>query len=114
VVIRKNSIGQMQRKSMHEDERHHGRRHHVNCKLLSKPFIIYTDASKKQIGGLITQDKKPLDFFSNKLTDTQHQYPVTEQELLAIMETLKYFKHMLLNHKIIVKTDHKKFRLTLH
>jgi hypothetical protein len=26
---------------------------------------------------------------------------------LAIVETLKYFKHMLLGHKIIVRTDHK-------
>jgi hypothetical protein len=32
---------------------------------------------------------------------------VTEQELLAIAETLKYFKHMLLGHKIVVRTDHK-------
>jgi hypothetical protein len=27
--------------------------------------------------------------------------------LLAISETLKYFKHMLLGHRIIVRTDHK-------
>jgi hypothetical protein len=33
--------------------------------------------------------------------------PVTEQELLAITETLKYYKHMLFGHKIVVKTDHK-------
>ena len=31
----------------------------------------------------------------------------TKQELLAITEMLKYFKHMLYGHKIIVKTDHK-------
>jgi hypothetical protein len=53
-----------------------------------KPFVVYTDASEKQIGGVITQENKPLGFFSKKLTDTQRQYPVTEQELLAIMETL--------------------------
>jgi hypothetical protein len=70
-----------------------------------KPFIIYTNASEKQIGGVVTQDDKPLGFFSKKLTDTQHQYPVTEQELLAIVEMLKYFKHMLLGHAITVKTD---------
>jgi hypothetical protein len=36
-----------------------------------KPFIIYTDTSDKQIGGIITQCDKPLSFFSKKLTDTQ-------------------------------------------
>jgi hypothetical protein len=46
-------------------------------------------------------------FFSKKLTDTQCRYPDTEQELLAIVETLKYFKHMLLRHKIIMRFDHK-------
>jgi hypothetical protein len=41
------------------------------------------------------------------LMDVQQRYPVTEQELLAIVETLKYFRHMLLGHRIIIKTDHK-------
>jgi hypothetical protein len=72
-----------------------------------KPFVIHTDASDKQIGGVVMQDNKPLGFFSKKLTDTQHRYPVTEQELLAIVETIKYFKHMLLGHEIVVHTDHK-------
>jgi hypothetical protein len=73
-----------------------------------KPFIVYTDASEKQIRRVITQEVKPLGYFSRKLTNTQRCYPVTEQELLAITETPKYFKHMLFGHKkIIIKTDHK-------
>jgi transposase InsO family protein len=72
-----------------------------------EPFVVHTDASNKQIGGVITQNNKPLGFFSKKLTDVQRRYPVTEQELLAITETLKYFRHMLLGHRILIKTDHK-------
>jgi hypothetical protein len=72
-----------------------------------KPFHVYTDASESQIGGVIMQENKPLGFFSKKLNQTQKKYPVTEQELLAIVETIKYFKHMLLGHTIIVHTDHK-------
>jgi hypothetical protein len=53
------------------------------------------------------QNEKPLGFFGKKQNEMQKCYPVTEQELLAIVETLKYFKHMLLGHKILVKTDHK-------
>ena len=51
-----------------------------------QPFMVYTDASKKPIGGIVTQNGKPLGFFSRKLSDTQRRYPVTEQELLAITE----------------------------
>ena len=61
----------------------------------SKPFEIYTDASATQLGAVITQDKRPLDFFSRKLSDTQKRYSVTKIELLAIVEALKEFKGML-------------------
>ncbi len=54
-----------------------------------KPFDIYTDASTKQLGSVITQDNRPIAFFSRKLSDPQSKYTVTELELLAIVETLK-------------------------
>ncbi len=73
----------------------------------TQPFFVHTDASSKQIGGVISQNGRPLGFFSKTLTDVQQRYPVTEQELLAIVETLKYFRHMLLGHRIIIQTDHK-------
>jgi hypothetical protein len=73
----------------------------------TKPFIVHTDASSKQIGGVVSQNGRSLGFFSKKLTDDQQRYPITEQELLAIVETLKYFWHMLLGHRIVIKTDHK-------
>jgi hypothetical protein len=53
--------------------------------------------------------KNKSGFFSKKLTKTQQWYPVTEQELLDIVETLKYFCQMILGHKIVVRTDHKNF-----
>ncbi len=61
----------------------------------SKPFEIYTDASSMQSGAVITQDNRPIAFFSRKLSKTQQKYTVTEIELLAIVETLKEFKEML-------------------
>ena len=49
----------------------------------------------------------PLAFFSQKLSPAQQKYSVTEQELLAIIETLKEFKGMLWGQQITVYTDHK-------
>jgi hypothetical protein len=57
----------------------------------TKLFEIYTDASTMQLGAVITQDNRPIAFFSRKLSETQTKYSVTEIELLAIVETLKKF-----------------------
>lgn len=72
----------------------------------AKKFVIYTDASTRQLGGVITQDNRPLAFFSRKLTKAQEKYTVTELELLSIVELLKEFKGMLLGYKVEVWTDH--------
>ena len=73
----------------------------------TKVFEIYTDASMTQLGAVITQDNRPIAFFSRKLSVTQAKYSVTEIELLAIVETLKEFKGMLWGQQIKVYTDHK-------
>jgi hypothetical protein len=48
---------------------------------------IYTDVLSS-----ITQNNRPLVFFSRKLSTVQQKYSVTELELLAIVETLKSSK----------------------
>ncbi len=73
----------------------------------SKPFKVFTDASSTQLGAVITQDNRPIAFFSRKLSKTQQKYSVAEIELLAIMETLKEFKGMLWGKNIKIYTDHK-------
>ncbi len=72
----------------------------------SKVFKIHTDASSKQLGAVITQDNRPIVFFSWKLSNMQHKYSVKEIEVLAIVETLKEFKGMLWGQNIKVFTDH--------
>jgi hypothetical protein len=65
-----------------------------------KVFKIYTDASSKQLGAVITQDNRPIAFFSRKLSNMQHKYSVTKFEPLAIVKTLKEFKGMLWGQSI--------------
>ncbi len=50
-----------------------------------KPFEIYTDASTKQLGAVITQENRPIAIFSRKLFGAQSKYTVTKLELLAIV-----------------------------
>ena len=73
----------------------------------SKPFQIHTDASHYQLGAVISQNGKPIAFYSRKLNDAQTRYTTTERELLSIVETLKEYRNILMGHEIEVYTDHK-------
>ena len=85
----------------------------VGCETLlsypdfNKPFEIHTDASHTQLGAVISQNNKPIAFYSRKLQPAQTQYTITECELLSIVKTHKEFKNILLGQQIVVYTDHK-------
>ena len=72
----------------------------------NKTFDIHTDASKVQLGACISQEGKPIAFYSRKLNPAHTRYTTTERELLSIVETLKEFRNILLGQQIIVHTDH--------
>jgi transposase InsO family protein len=79
--------------------------------LLSYPdfsslFEIHTDASKAQLGSVISQQGHPIAFYSRKLNPAQTNYTTTERELLSIVETLKEFRNILLGQQILIHTDH--------
>ena len=73
----------------------------------NKKFVIHTDASHTQLGAVISQDNKPIAFYSRKLNPAQTRYTTTERELLSIVETLKEFRNILLGQEIEIHTDHK-------
>jgi hypothetical protein len=54
-----------------------------------KVFEIYTDASSKQLGAVVTQDNSPIAFIRWKLSVALYKYSVTKIELLTMVETLK-------------------------
>ena len=66
-----------------------------------KPFKVYTNASKTQVGSVIFQEDnnsqlKPLiTFYSKKLAEAALNYTVIELELMAIVIMLKTFKTFL-------------------
>ena len=69
-------------------------------------FEIHTDASKLQIGTVISQKGKLIAFYSRNMNSAQQNYITTEKELLSIVASLKEFRNILLGHQITVYTDH--------
>ena len=56
---------------------------------------------------MISQEGKPIAFFSRKLNNAQKNYTTTEKELLSIVECIKEFCNILFGYQIIVYSDHK-------
>jgi hypothetical protein len=42
-------------------------------------FYMHADASDKQLGAVITQDEKPIPFYSRKLNSAQQRYTAGEK-----------------------------------
>lgn len=74
-----------------------------NFKLL---FTIFCDASKEGIGAILTQNNQLIACFSRKLQGAEQNYTTSEQEALAIVCALKYWRYWLLGKEIEVYTDH--------
>ena len=72
------------------------------------PFTIHTDASDKQLGAVISQNNKPITFFSGgRLSKAQLNYTTIEKELLSIVECLNQFRGILFGYSINVFSNHK-------
>lgn len=71
------------------------------------PFQLQTDASDVGMGGVLKQNNKLIALYSKKFSAVQQRYTVSEKELLAVIESLKYFKNLIYLSEIEVKTDHK-------
>lgn len=88
---------------------------HPEC---NAKLALVTDASDSAIGAVLQQQKEnswqPLAFFSRKLSSTQLKYSPYDRELLAIYESVKYFRHMVEARDFTIFTDHKPLTYAFH
>ena len=85
----------------------------------NKPLAIYdpkkqtklqTDVSDKTIKTMVFQQRKPLNYYSKRLTPAETNYTIGNKKMFAVVVTLKHWRHLTqkIKHKMLAHIDHKK------
>eukprot|EP00253_Pinus_taeda_P035716 PITA_35716 len=72
---------------------------------LQQPFEVKTDASGYAMGVVLMQKKKTICYHSEKFSQAMINYPTYDKELYALVESVKKWKHYLIDKETIIHTD---------
>jgi len=71
-----------------------------------KIFEIECDASGVGIGEVLTQEGRPIAYFSEKLCDSKRKYFTYDKEFYKIIRSLEHWSHFLVANEFILHSDH--------
>ncbi|RHN78855.1 putative nucleotidyltransferase, Ribonuclease H [Medicago truncatula] len=75
-----------------------------------EPFVVYCDASKLGLGGVLMQEGKVVAYASRQLRVHEKNYPTHDLELAAVVFVLKIWRHYLYGSRFEVFSDHKSLK----
>jgi len=75
-----------------------------------EPFVVYCDASKSGLGGVLMLDNKVVAYASRQLRIHEQNYTTHDLELAVVVFVLKIWRHYLYGSRFEVFSDHKSLK----
>ena len=77
---------------------------------IDRPFDVYCDASKTELGCVLMRDRRVIAYTSRQLKKHEVNYTTHDLELAVVVHALKIWRHYLLGNKVHIFTDHKSLK----
>ena len=72
-----------------------------------EPFVVYCDASKLGLGGVLMQNDKVVAYALRQLRINERNYLTHDLELASVVFVLNIWRHYLYGSRFEVFSDHK-------
>jgi hypothetical protein len=70
-----------------------------------KTFQVKCDVNGYAVGGVLSQDDRPVAYFSEKLDEAKLKYSTYDKEFYAIIHALKKWRHYLIPKEFVLYSD---------